>query len=463
MSKSLFVISDLHMGGAEGFQMCSPAGRERLAAFIDYVGSQRGAGHDVHLILNGDIVDFLAEQDFSSFTNDDEKARRKLASIISTTRPVWTALHDLVATGGRLSLMLGNHDIELSLPGPRRLLMETLGDTVEFLYDNQAFIEGPVLIEHGNRYDKWNVVSHDALREIRSALSRREVPIDYQGPPGSRMVQQVINPLKARYPWVDLLKPETSGMLPILAVLEPSAMKNVLTLAKLAEAAMQSRFDENGIPTDPGQISVQFAESAARQDPMLKLALELADMDDTQNVSVLEGARDLLTRLKEAAHQSIRDEIYSRLLKALRGYAQQHRQAFDTRIEEDTYLMPAKASARKDFKVVIYGHTHLAKRVALGVGDAVYLNTGTWADLLRVPESVLGDDEAAARKQLEAFVDDLDHARLDAWRCQMPSFARVDLDGDTVSSRDVYVFEGAGKVTRLPEGPLTLLAYAGRT
>ena len=152
---------------------------------------------------------------------------RKLEAIIESTRPVWTALHDLVADGGQLTLMLGNHDSELSLPGPRRLLMQTLGENVEFLYDNQAFVDGPVLIEHGNRYDKWNVVAHDVLREIRSALSHRELPIDYQGPPGSLMVQQVLNPLKAKCPWVDLLKPETSGMAPILAVLDPAAMKNL--------------------------------------------------------------------------------------------------------------------------------------------------------------------------------------------------------------------------------------------
>jgi UDP-2,3-diacylglucosamine pyrophosphatase LpxH len=462
MSKALFVISDLHLGGGAGFQMCSAAGRDRLAEFVDHVRSERMSGVDVHLVIAGDIVDFLAEQSFSSFTNDDEKARRKLEAIMSTTGKVWTALRRLVVAGGRLTLMLGNHDIELSLPGPRRLLMQTLGENIEFLYDNQAFVEGPVLIEHGNRYDKWNVVSHDALREIRSALSRREVPIDYQGPPGSQMVEQVLNPLKETYPWVDLLKPETSGMLPILAVLNPAAMKNIPAIAKLAEQTTHARFDENGVPTDPRNISAEFAESQALQDPMLKLALRLADMEDMRNVSVLDGAADLLTRLKGAAHQVIVDEIHRRLLQALRAYAQDHRQAFDSRVEDDTYLKPAQAAARKEFQVIVYGHTHLAKRVPLGVGDAVYLNTGTWADLLRVPETVLGDDEPAALAQLREFVHDLKESRLDAWRCQLPTFARIDIDGDTVTAKDVFVFEGPGKISRLPEGPLTLLAYPRR-
>lgn len=459
MRKSLFVISDLHLGGGPGFQMCSPGGRERLAAFIGYVGTQHKPDQVAHLVIAGDIVDFLAEQDFASFTNDDDKALRKLDAIIKSTSPVWKALHDLVALGCRLTLMLGNHDIELSLPGPRRLLMQTLGENVEFLYDNQAFVDGPVLIEHGNRYDKWNVVAHDPLREIRSALSRREVPIDYRGPPGSQMVQQVLNPLKAKYPWVDLLKPETSGMVPILAVLDPGAMKNVAKIATLAAQTTRSRFDANGIPTDPRNISAEFAEAQVTQDPMMTLAMDLADMNDLQNVSFLDGAADLLTRLRDAAQQAVVNEIYRRLLVALRSYAKDHRQAFDSRVETDEYLSPARAAAGKGFEVIIYGHTHLAKRTGLGVGGAVYLNTGTWADLLRVPETVLGDDDAAALAQLRDFVADLGAGRLEAWRCQMPTFARVDLDGTAITGKDIFVYEPTGAVSRLPEGPLTLLTY----
>ena len=36
MKTSLFVISDLHLGGGHDFQMCSPVGRKRLAEFISY-------------------------------------------------------------------------------------------------------------------------------------------------------------------------------------------------------------------------------------------------------------------------------------------------------------------------------------------------------------------------------------------------------------------------------------------
>lgn len=234
MKKNIFVISDLHLGGAAGgngkpsFQMCSPSGRARLAKFIRYVADHGQSGQEIDLILNGDIVDFLAEEQFAAFTASDELARTKLEHILSNTAEVWESLQIFLKTGSRLTLLLGNHDIELSLPGPRHMLFEQLGPgRVEFIYDNQAYAEGPVLIEHGNRYDSWNIVSHDALREIRSVLSRGEPPVTFEGPAGSHLVVNVMNKIKARYPFVDLLKPEDAALLPFLAILDPSAMKEV--------------------------------------------------------------------------------------------------------------------------------------------------------------------------------------------------------------------------------------------
>jgi UDP-2,3-diacylglucosamine pyrophosphatase LpxH len=178
LKTQLLVISDLHLGGAPAmddkpaFQMCSAPGRAHLVRFLEWAIDQRDGAQDVHLVLAGDFVDFLAEEragGFRSFIDDDRLARDKLARILDDTAEVWRALHRFVAGGGALTLMLGNHDLELSLPGPRRLLLETLGaGRVEFLYDNQAFTLGTVLVEHGNRYDDWNAVPHNDLREARS-------------------------------------------------------------------------------------------------------------------------------------------------------------------------------------------------------------------------------------------------------------------------------------------------------
>ncbi len=56
---------------------------------------------------------------------------------------------------------------------------------------------------------------------------------------------------------------------------------------------------------------------------------------------------------------------------------------------------------------MVYGHTHLVKRLSpLGAND-LYLNTGTWAELMAVPRGILLDREDDAKRQLEEFLGDL--------------------------------------------------------
>ena len=40
MAQQVFVISDLHLGGEPGFQMCGPEGQALLAKFIPWVTAQ---------------------------------------------------------------------------------------------------------------------------------------------------------------------------------------------------------------------------------------------------------------------------------------------------------------------------------------------------------------------------------------------------------------------------------------
>src|SRR5262249_61234379 len=76
-------------------------------------------------------------------------------------------------------------------------------------------------IEHGNRYDTWNMVPHNLLRHVRAKLSRGEKPRRYPNVPGSELVCKVVNRLKKKYRFVDLLKPETEAVLPALPALDP--------------------------------------------------------------------------------------------------------------------------------------------------------------------------------------------------------------------------------------------------
>jgi UDP-2,3-diacylglucosamine pyrophosphatase LpxH len=446
MRTSLFVISDLHLGGAParegqaGFQITAPRTQAMLAEFVDHLPGRNSAS-DARLVIAGDIVDFLAEEPFLAFTSDQEAARAKLGRILNDTAPIWEALRRFVRErDGALTLMLGNHDIEISLPASRQLLLERLGEgRIDFIVDNEAFTCGPVLIEHGNRFDEWNAVPHDALRRVRSQLSRALPALpEFPTLPGSRLVVDVMNPLKQKYAFVDLLKPEDAGALPVLAALGAGGMRDVWQFFQHFRETWGVDYDENREP-----LREEYIRAGDQSDQeMFNLAQDIAQGGDASQVSAM---GDALGAIGSAVTDEIRQARRAALFKAIRGSAARHRGAFEVDKEDDKYLIPARRAARAGFQVVLYGHTHLVKRVELGEGTSgmpVYLNTGTWADLMRIPDAAWDPDENRAREALTGFVADLERGALDAWRRAVPTYAKIEIDGEAVIDADVYFADG---------------------
>jgi len=474
MRRAIFVISDLHLGGPPAtetsptLEMCTPQARQTLARFIRYAAAQRHGDQDVRLVINGDVVDFLAEEGASPFIRDDTRAREVLQDILRRTDEVWTALAGFVASGAALTLMLGNHDLELSLPAPRRLLLERLGPgRVEFIYDNQAFVDGPVLIEHGNRYDTWNMVPHNRLRHVRAKLSRGEAPRRYPKVPGSDLVCRVVNRLKQKYRFVDLLKPETEAVLPALPALDPTPggwldrVVNGIRGSWPFTRSMLTRRDKQGRPRKDLEYTTAARELTERQrklDAALRTAKDWDGVLDPETTSYTQVDFEGLRELWDAAVEYRRQKLVEKLRQKWRATSQALHWGFRTTEEADTWLTPARASAGAGFEVIVYGHTHLAKQVPLP-GGATYLNSGTWVDLMRVPAAILGDEDTAATAALEAFLDDLLHNRLQHWRKLVPTFARIDLEEQSGRARllrdrppGVHVFgDGAELVRPLPE------------
>lgn len=455
MRQLVHVISDLHLGGAPAtdgvpsFQMCPPSTHALLAAFIDRLpeGTRQ---QESHLVIAGDIVDFLAEVPFAPFTADPAAACAKLTRIFASTAIVWDALARFtVERGGTLTLMLGNHDIELSLPGVRRMLMERLpGPRVRFIYDNEAFTLGPLLIEHGNRFDAWNAVPHDALRRVRSQLSRNgEVSPAFPAMPGSRMVVDVINPLKREYPFIDLLKPETAAALPIAAALGGVGLQQVWSAFGKFRASQAVDFDEeSGEPLDNNYISADRYDDAA----VWLAAQKIGRGGEGQEIGAL---GDTLGKGVAAVSAHIRAARLDAVFAAFRSLAQLrrlHRQAFAVDNEAETYLKPARRAVQAGFDVVVYGHTHLPKCVPVDPGTgrkAWYLNTGTWADVMCIPEGIWDEDEAAGLQAFRAFAADLGASNLAAWRRAIPTYARIDIDGTGVTEAALRFADDDAPVT----------------
>ena len=473
----VYVVSDLHIGGAyasdpaggRGFRICTRVAE--LTRFVQAVAARSSpGGARTELVINGDFVDFLAEAwptepRWRPFIEDDGAAAARLGDIVARDRPLFSALGDLLEAGHRLTILLGNHDVELSFPAVRRVLEQALGvrpgHDLAFIYDGEAYAVGRALIEHGNRYDGFNVIDHDGLRRHRSAQSRRQaVPEDmrFRVPPGSNIVTHIMNPVKERWPFVDLLKPESTACIPLLLALAPGSRREIQPFLPLALEAKQRDPGPDAMPMFAGDIS---AGPAVRQDPLRDVlgavlgdsdAVDafLADIDDSASAALdtsgdisfgsgLSAARGWVGLLLGRESKPLSTRLPS-LLRALRALHSDT--SFDRRVEgQSCYQDAAQVLLCRDFDVVVFGHTHLAKQVELPGGR--YLNTGTWADLMRFPPELLTapGDEALAR--VADICADLEARQLDDYIVFVPTFARITLaPGGEVLSAELRDWTG---------------------
>jgi UDP-2,3-diacylglucosamine pyrophosphatase LpxH len=466
------------------------------ADLAEFVQTLAAKPPKVELIINGDTVDFLAEREWSApywrpFTADPEAASRKLEAIATREKPFFDALADFLERGHRLTILLGNHDVEMALPGVRRTLERILrvqgSSDYTFIGNGEAYIVGDALIEHGNRYDKFNVIDYDSLRRLCSLQSRRQpTPEKYEFsiPAGSFMVSQVINPIKEDYRFVDLLKPEDGAVVPLLLALEPG-FRNLIAKAlkfnaaanehKLAAAAMPSYGGDissfstedmeygSDISAGPAAPAASSEEAGLRQTLQETLgtgaghfldatAADPADDDGYGSIGSDISTMDVIDRslgffkLLTGSGTAV-DKRLPAVLQAVR--ALQTDQTFNKEVETAReYIDSARELARTGgFRFVIFGHTHLPKKVALDEPGAIYLNTGTWVDLMRFPTSILSGAPDEALSGLREFVGDLKSGSLRRWILYTPTFARLDLDdSDRLLNADIYTYTGPASV-----------------
>jgi len=493
IARSVYVISDLHIGGTypdptaqrverrRGFRMMTHVAE--LAAFIRQI-ARLPADPAVELVINGDFIDFLAEERGSGLDVDPTAAPQwtpfraapgealaAFREVVRRDRALFAALRELLAAGKALTIVLGNHDIELCLPDVRAALDAELGPgKVRFLDDGQALDLGEVLVDHGNLFDPANVVDHDKLRLVRSVYSRGwydELDELFAPPAGSRVVAEVMNPIKVVYGFIDLLKPESEPMFALLLALEPSYRDVLDELASALAGAARSLVPRRGVPwalrnvSDEGNRAAAGilrdvgAGAAAGTAPTSALDALVAEVlvDDAPAAASLQAAgiesggvstevsggtwraRWSLFRLlrgDDDGDLAARIPEVQATLRVLEGD-----QSFVRGSEKARYLDAATWLARpgagqKGYKAVVFGHTHHAKALTIPGTQSSYFNTGTWANLMKFPD-VLTSKTATVdevRDALVAFANKLASNDLDAYLHFEPTYVRIDLAAD---------------------------------
>ena len=199
VQSNYLVISDLHLGEDIGRDLAHEhieRVEQDLVAFLDHHAGHRLDDQPWHLVINGDMVDFLSiclmpaeVGELTGFHDDDHlyglggsarAGRAKLRAVLERHEEVFAALAHFVGVGNQLSIVLGNHDAELFWPevqeafrealmglwarDPRRTAgdprPEAVGAALAF-HPWFLFIEDLVWIEHGHQYDTY--CSFDAI------------------------------------------------------------------------------------------------------------------------------------------------------------------------------------------------------------------------------------------------------------------------------------------------------------
>jgi UDP-2,3-diacylglucosamine pyrophosphatase LpxH len=405
-ASSVFVVSDLHLGGLAPTMMGRPA---LLASFIDELpGCLLGQpASTMELVIAGDFVDFLAAAPGASFTPDPRAACDKLTAVMtgSIFAPVFDALRGHVAFGARLTVLLGNHDVELALPQVQAALCGRLDaerHEVLFVTDGRAHRIGGALIEHGNRYDGANANDWTGLRAITSALSRDEAPRDVlEVSAGSEIVHHVVNPLKEKYPFVDLLQPQGQMLALLLLAFEPALKWEWDMMTRVLHGARLEQKNAGGLAPGktqqvahhPLDVELRHVREAFPEayDQLLRpneqvaasdwLSLLFTPKDDGLAALFARGEPVPAKRLNQI-RTVMRELLLGDASDRLDGPAEQYGEAARRLIAEG-----------QGIEAVVMGHTHLPRRIQMGTG--VYLNTGTWVDRFRAPEAALaeGGDE----------------------------------------------------------------------
>lgn len=440
----IYVVSDLHLGGVPGRRVCRET--PTLVKLIETATNENASS--VALVLNGDIIDFLAiGPDAKEFNPHPERVLRAMGSD-AEYKPFFDALGAFVRKKGgyRLVLQLGNHDIELCLPAAQETLLELMQVTDAAARSRVTFETSGagwtckvgsrlILVVHGNAWDPWNVVDHVELdKAVRSARGRGSVRAPNANA-GTTMVCRVINKIKAEQPFVDLLKPEDKPLMAVLAAVD--APTSYLGLAAaLAKRIPKGQYGEllgrrgtdqgeGDDPTGPEEEMATFLAEASKSvaadgaevllqaEENLELEKRVRDLvpDD---IGQLRYARDygsvMWMRLTAQAARAKGQPVAASLRKALRAWlADDASFSVDQLSDFDRSIRDA---APDHIDLVIAGHTHFPRSTFR------YINTGTWMRVLKLTDSDLLKDAESFRKFFDVVkgkhtLVDLDNLKID--------------------------------------------------
>ncbi len=425
------ILSDLHLGedlaptATEATRLHVDIVERQLVQFLRHYTRRREDGRPWRLVFNGDLIDFLAitigpeHPDFAFLaacpSPEEHKygLRRTPKSAVAVVEAVarrhaevFRALARFLASGNRLDIVCGNHDLELTWPAVQAAFRAGIAGAWSALPDAQRdgavrgdelagrvefhpwffYDRGAVWIEHGHQYDECCSYEHQ---------------LDPRRPGGDDIVMNVDN-AGARYVNNRVADAEESwSMLGYLRFGAGLGLRGFLRLAlayskflaamiaawrhgRARPSVMQERRDSH---------LARLRQLAERWDMPEETLLAL---DGARRPPVVGHLRRLLSTLmldrillySGATLVALASVIWLRMpyaaavaAGALFGSLAAVRVLNRDRLAHPGHFMPeasAHIHGQVDVRFVVFGHSHEPRAEAVGPDGKMYFNTGTW-------------------------------------------------------------------------------------
>ncbi|MDO9181201.1 MAG: metallophosphoesterase, partial [Bacteriovorax sp.] len=158
----ILVLSDLHLGKGKFLKngqlnlLEDFLEDEKFFDFCDYYSKGEYEKEEVHLVLNGDILNLIQIDVDGVYTNiiDDEVTKKSIDSIVKGHPRFFEGLRKFFKVPNKhITYIIGNHDSGMAFIEAQVALRRYVGEDLQFCFD--VNLNG-VHIEHGHRFEVIN-------------------------------------------------------------------------------------------------------------------------------------------------------------------------------------------------------------------------------------------------------------------------------------------------------------------
>jgi UDP-2,3-diacylglucosamine pyrophosphatase LpxH len=207
----ILVLSDMHLGKGKFL----PNGQlniledfdedEKFIEFIEHYSSASYYFSEVHLVLNGDILNLIqmdVDGVFSHLITEDMTVTM-LKNIIAGHTGYFDALKKFISRPNKkITYVIGNHDFPMVWPKAQELMKSVVGEEMRFEHQFETM---GVLIEHGHRFEPINSVPRSKF-----FIQNKHGEVMLNLPWGSLFCLYLLPVLKKERPHFDKVRPLSS-------------------------------------------------------------------------------------------------------------------------------------------------------------------------------------------------------------------------------------------------------------